>query len=128
MDEKVICPAIYKHFKNEIQPDKYIYATIATSTPKDREFIDNLDSDNWNTIEYINAKYTEDNTIVCIYKCKEKYYHLNLNTRNHKLVLYKSLYDESGVYARPLEMFTSKVDKIKYPSIRQNFRFELVKY
>lgn len=31
-----------------------------------------------------------------------------------------------GIYARPLEMFLSKVDSVKYPNCTQQFRFELI--
>lgn len=41
-------------------------------------------------------------------------------------VVYKPLYGEEKMYIRPLDMFTSKVDKEKYPDVKQEYRFELV--
>lgn len=40
-------------------------------------------------------------------------------------VVYRPLYGESKLYIRPLEMFESKVDKNKYPDVKQEYRFEL---
>ena len=40
------------------------------------------------------------------------------------LVLYRQLYGEGLLWARPLEMFLSPVDREKYPDIKQQFRFE----
>ena len=38
--------------------------------------------------------------------------------------VYRQLYGNNKLYIRPLDMFLSKVDKEKYPNVKQEYRFE----
>lgn len=56
------------------------------------------------------AKHTETGETLVIYKC------IGASNSNH----------EDGIYARPIDMFLSKVDCEKYPDVEQEYRFELI--
>lgn len=65
------------------------------------------------------AKQTETGEALVIYShCDDKDY----KCKNEIFGVYKN-----GVYARPLSMFLSKVDKVKYPDVKQEHRFELLR-
>lgn len=42
-----------------------------------------------------------------------------------KMVLYRALYGNCERWVRPYDMFIEKVDKVKYPNVKQEYRFEL---
>ena len=43
-----------------------------------------------------------------------------------KMIVYRALYGEKKLFVRPYEMFMEEVDHVKYPGIRQKYRFEKI--
>lgn len=45
---------------------------------------------------------------------------------NEEVIVYEALYGKHLIWTRPYDMFNSFVDKVKYPDVEQDYRFELV--
>lgn len=114
-EERVlIYPAIYKHFK-----DKY-YATMGVSHP--------VKAVRPTMQVFMYAENTETKDVIPIFNINGEYVHLEAHY-DKGLVLYKSLYDNHGVYCRDSEMFMSEIDKEREDNVtKQKHRFELVEY
>ena len=57
-----------------------------------------------------------------LYLVEDVVYH---SETKEQMVLYRALYGNGLRYVRPYEMFLSKVDKVKYPDVEQEYRFQL---
>lgn len=65
-----------------------------------------------------------------VYKHFKGDYYLVIDVVTHsetkeEMVLYQQLYGDGRKYVRPKDMFLSRVDKNKYPDVKQEYRFEL---
>ena len=62
-------------------------------------------------------------------RASDKYLYRIIGVAEHtesgeKLMIYQALYDDRRIFARPYDMFMEKVDREKYPDVRQEYRFE----
>ena len=121
---KVKIPAVYKHFKHKEYGiiNNYLYCTMFLAYPIKKE--DGLNTEIMRKAPKITAKHTETNEEITLFYYDNKWNYIN--ERKETLVIYKSLYDGSFPYARPIDMFISEVDHNKYQNVKQKYRFELL--
>lgn len=104
---------IYRHFKN-----KLYYGIAHTKKVSESELVvDNI-------FTTINATHTEKLITIPVYVLKDGSF---VTTTDEEFAFYTALYGETGCYyLRPIEMFLSKVDKVKYPEVEQEYRLEYI--
>ncbi|WP_234702240.1 DUF1653 domain-containing protein, partial [Clostridioides difficile] len=124
-ERKLKYPCIYKHFKG-----KY-YATMGLSKAIDD--IENICEiygkenliQNRNKYKLV-IRHTEREEDIYVYRDLDGNLYHKKEEDTNDLVLYKTLYDDTGIFARPLDMFLEKVDTDKYVNSIQEYRFEEV--
>ena len=122
---KVYPHTIYKHFKGRY------YGTIDKSMPCTTSNLEALKNSCSGYHYYIDATIVSgdehrDIKVLLLATNNNSFnlYH-NVIDSKEELVLYRSLYDNSGVYARYIDDFLSPVDRDKYPDAKQDNRFDI---
>ncbi|MBE6004789.1 MAG: DUF1653 domain-containing protein [Lachnospiraceae bacterium] len=74
-------------------------------------------------IKHFKREKADQNTSEYLYKIIGPATHTE--TRE-QLMVYQALYGDHKLYVRPYDMFMAEVDHIKYPDIKQKYRFEKI--
>ena len=116
-------PGIYRHFKLEKDGEDMVYAVSNISVPLEQNDMLELVQKEKYTIHVFHHTELESDT--WILRVGDKYYHSD-TIEKEKLVIYTALYGDRLTYVRPLPMFLSKVDKVKYPNATHTYRLERI--
>lgn len=74
-------------------------------------------------VQHFKREFVSYNTSEYIYKVVAFAQH---SETGEKLVIYQGMYYPFKTCARPYDMFMSEVDHMKYPDVKQKFRFEKI--
>lgn len=74
-------------------------------------------------VKHFKREYVKESSSEYIYRIIAFAIH---SESGERLVVYQGLYPPYKTCARPYEMFISEVDKIKYPNVKQKYRFEKI--
>lgn len=122
MKERFIPSVIYRHFKGGL------YASLFASNAIEADDLIDLANENF----FMTATHTETGKTIVIFKDDMGAAMHSDSDCKEDLVIYTSL-SNGTTYARPLHMFSEKVDRVKYPlekypEYSQEYRFEPVEY
>ena len=118
-------PRICKHFKGRY------YGVIGVSKPL---YFDKEPNEEEVTMKTMKVHHTETGEVITIYldPNNEKLAYHDKKYEEGRLIIYKSLYMDNNckaeAFARPKDMFFSKVDKVKYPNVKQKYRMKFLRY
>lgn len=74
-------------------------------------------------VRHFKREWVDEGTSQYIYKVLAFAEHTETGER---LVVYQAMYTPFKICARPYDMFMSEVDRVKYPDVKQKYRFEKV--
>lgn len=74
-------------------------------------------------VRHFKREWVSEGTSEYIYKVLAFAAHTETGER---LVVYQAMYAPFKICARPYDMFMSEVDRVKYPDVKQKYRFEKV--
>lgn len=103
--------------------DKEEYENIEKENQREKIATEQRDLAVGDIVRHFKREWVSENTSEYLYKILAFASHTETG---EKLVIYQGMYSPFKICARPYDMFMSKVDKKKYPDIKQEYRFEKI--
>ena len=101
--------------------DKDEYMELDTEPEPIEEKGEERDIQVGDIVRHFKREWVSDETSEYLYKVLAFAQHTEIGER---LVIYQALYAPFKICARPYGMFMSRVDREKYPDVKQTYRFE----